>query len=219
MLKILFLFLFSTLLYSNNPIVYAALGDVIYNNVESINKLKEIESYKAKYESIDAYLLEVNATKKMGFAIENGDKTLDKKLYLQKLRALSKKNDALVRDANKAFKQSLENEDSTLFAQLVNSGLIDTEKNKSEILQYYYGHNEDINVSDVISNYLEEERKSAQSKQRHKQYIKTKKMKEAEKIKRIRKRDLEEQEKLEKKLDAEVKRKKQEIRRELLNSK
>ncbi len=214
MLKTLLLFLFSTLLFSSNPIVYAALGDVIYNNVQSIKKLKEIEYYQAMHDNIDAYLLEVEETKKMGFAIENGDKSLDKKVYLQKLRALSKQNDTFVRNANTAFKQSLEDVDSTLFAQLVNSGLINTKKHKDEILEYYYGHKEDINVTGVIENYLESDRKLAQSKQKRNQYVKTKKMKEAEKIRRIRKQDLQEQEKLEQKLDAEVNRKKLEIRKE-----
>ena len=211
MLKLLLLFLFSTLLFSNNPIVYAALGDDIYNNVQSINKLKEIEFYKPKYENIDAYLLEVKQTKEMGFAIENGDKSLDKKLYLKKLRTLSKKNDAFVRNANIVFKQSLKDVDSTLFAQLVNSGLINTKKHKDEILQYYYGHAEDINVTGVIESYLESDRKRAKKKQNRISYAKRKKMQETAKIKRVREQDIYDEKKLEKKLDDEVSRKKLEI--------
>ena len=214
MLKIFFLSIFFTLLFSNNPIVYAPLGDVIYNNVQSIKNLKSIECYQVQYETIDKYVLAVEKTKKMGFAIENGDKTQDKKVYLQDMRNLSKQNDAFVRNANATFKQSLENEDTVLFAQLVNSGLIDTKKYKKEILAYYYGHEEDINVTALIESYIDEDKKRGLSTKKYSQYIKAKKRKEKEKIHRIRKQDIYDQIKLEKKLNDEVKRKKLEIQKE-----
>ncbi len=214
MLKLTLLFIFSTLLSAANPIVYAALGDVLYNNAKSIQNLRSIACYEPQYKDIDTYLLKIEATKKMGFAIENGDTSVDKKEYLQDLRALSKKNDAFVRSANTTFRQALENEDSTLFAQLVNSGLIDTKKHKNEILRYYYSHHEDINVTDVIEGCLDKDKKLAKSRKKSGQYAKYKKQKEKEKIHRIREQDIYDQKKLEKKLDAEVKLKKLEIQKE-----
>jgi len=214
MLKILFLSIFSTLLFSSNPIVYAQLGDVIYNNVQSIHSLKSIQCFKAQYKEIDAYVSKVDNTKAIGFAIENGNQLFDKKDYLQTLRTLSKKNDKFMRSANTTFVQSLENEDSKLFAQLVNSGLIDTKKYKKEILTYYYGHEEDMNVTDLIESYIEEDKKHGLSTKKYSQYLKAKKRKEKEKIHRIRKQDIYDQKRLEKKLNDEVKRKKQEIQKE-----
>jgi len=214
MFKLLLLFLFSTLLFSANPIVYSALGDVLYNNVQSIKNLKSIPSYAPMYANIDAYVKKLAATKKMGFAIENGDEGADKKVYLQALRALSKKNDAFLRSANTSFKQALENEDTPLFAQLVNSGLIDVKKHKNEILQYYYAHEEDINITDVIENCLSQDKKHAMHSKKSQKYLAWKKRKEQEKIRRIREQDLYDQKKLEKKLDAEVRRKKLEIQKE-----
>lgn len=40
-----FLFL-ATLVFAQNPIAFAALGDVIYDNVDKIEKLKTIDEYK-----------------------------------------------------------------------------------------------------------------------------------------------------------------------------
>lgn len=214
MLKIFFLSIFSTLLFSSNPIVYARLGDVIYNNVQSINSLKSIQFFEPQYKEIDAYVSKVQNTKAIGFAIENGNQLVDKKDYLQSLRSLSKKNDKFIRSANVTFKSSLENEDSILFAQLVNSGLINTKKYKKEILSYYYGHEEDIDVTALIETYIEEDKKHGLSTKKYNQYLKAKKRKEKEKIYRIRKQDIYDQIKLEKKLNDEVKRKKLEIQKE-----
>ncbi len=214
MRKTLLLFIFSTLLSAANPIVYAALGDLLYNNAQSIKKLQAIPLYTSQTKIISDYLTKLEATKKMGFAIEMGDTSVDKKVYLQDLRALSKKNDAFVRSANTSFRQALENEDSTLFAQLVNSGLIDIKKHKNEILHYYYNHNEDMNITDVIDQCLGKDKRSVNSRKKGGQYARYKKRKEQEKIHRIRVQDAYDQAKLEKKLDAELRRKKREIQKE-----
>ena len=38
--------LLATFLMAENPKVYSALGDVIYDNVDNITKLQSIDSYK-----------------------------------------------------------------------------------------------------------------------------------------------------------------------------
>ncbi|SFV51246.1 hypothetical protein MNB_SM-7-888 [hydrothermal vent metagenome] len=74
----LYFLLLSTLLFAQNPIVYAALGDVIYNNVDNIEKLKNIDEYKIYDEKIDKYVADVKKAKEEGFAVENGSDCKDK---------------------------------------------------------------------------------------------------------------------------------------------
>ncbi|MBN2815383.1 MAG: hypothetical protein JXQ67_01770 [Campylobacterales bacterium] len=211
MYKIIIFTFFTTLLYAKNPNVYAVLGDVIYNNVDSIEKLQNIEAYKDYKLGIKNYVSLVHETKEQGFAIESGDDIESKGKYLSTLRELSKKNDFYIRKAQNSYKNAVENEDSTLFTTLVNSGLIDTEKNKEDILQYYFEHADDINTSGVIQSYLDEDA-ALKNKQAAQARYKSKKEREAEKIKRIRQNDLEAQKRLEERLQEEVNRKKIEIR-------
>ena len=39
------LFFFSVMLFAQNPAVYAPLGDIVYDNVEKIAKLKNIDMW------------------------------------------------------------------------------------------------------------------------------------------------------------------------------
>ena len=197
-----------------NPKVYAALGDVLYNNLDEIEKLKEIDTFSPYNSEINRYIRDLSKLKKEGFRIEAGDATIDKKEYLNKLREFSKKNDYFVSLARNSFKKSLRDQDSKTFEKIINSGLIDTQRNKEKIIDYYFEHQEDVNASGVIQSYLDEDAKLRAKREKQRRYYKTKKQLEAEKIKRIRANDKKKQEELEKKLDAEVTKKKREIRAE-----
>lgn len=207
--------LLSTLIFAElNPKVYAALGDVIYNNIPKIEKLKEIKIYENQVADIDMYAKQVAELKEEGFAIERGDKSIDKKVYLNKLRELSKLNDHYVRSAKTNFRNAVKTEDNDTFEKIINTGLIDTQRNKDKIINYYFAHQEDVNASGVIQGYLDEDAKLRAQREAKRKYYKTKKQLEEEKIKRIRKRDQEEQAKLEKRLEEEVIKKKEEIIKE-----
>ena len=207
--------LLSTLIFAElNPKVYAALGDVIYNNIPKIEKLKEIKIYENQVAEIDLYAKQVAELKEEGFAIERGDKSIDKKVYLNKLRELSKLNDHYVRSAKTNFRNAVKTEDNDTFEKIINTGLIDTQRNKDKIINYYFAHQEDVNASGVIQGYLDEDAKLRAQREAKRKYYKTKKQLEEEKIKRIRKRDQEEQAKLEKRLEEEVIKKKEEIIKE-----
>ena len=223
MKKIIIILFCTTFLLADNPIVYSALGDVIYNNVGKINNLKTISQYNSEINKIDEYVSSVEKTKKNGFSIQRGEKKIDKMDYLEHLRELSITNDYFVRSAKNNFKSSLSNEDSVLFSKIINSGLVDTQKYKEKIINYYFAHSEDINASGVIQAYLDEDKELRVKKETQMKLYQTKKMREEAKIKRIRKNDKEKQEALEKKLEAEVKAKKIQIREEqkseLFNSK
>jgi len=213
MYKILIISLLTTLLLASNPKIYSALGDVIYGNVDKIEKLKDIEVYSLYKSDIIKYVSEVNETKKKGFALEISPSKDAQKAYLESLRELSKKNDFFVRSAQSNYKKAMKDENNLLFSKLINSGIIDTQKNKQEIINYYFKHSDDINASGIIETYINEDAllKKKQSKQKAK--YKTKKMREAEKIKRIRQNDIDAQKELEKKLQDEVNKKKLEIRK------
>ena len=213
MLKYFLLLSLSLTLFAKNPLVYSALGDVIYNNSMKIKKLSEIHEYIQYKEQIIQYLANVDSTKDDGFKIDSGNKIIDKKNYLMSLRNYSSKNDFYIRSAQRYFKESIEQSNHLLFSQLINSGMIDTIKEKEIILTYYYDHKKNIDPSGVIQNYLDEDKALCALHERKRQLRKTKAMLEKEKIERIRLKDQSEQKKLEKKLDDELNSKKIEIRK------
>ncbi len=202
------------------PDVYSALGNVIYENIDNIVKLKEIDIFKTFSVKIDNYSKHVQKSKDIGFSIESGNKNIDKVAYLENLRVLSKENDYFTRSVKSAYNASIKKQDSRVFIQTVNSGLLDTDKNREEIVEYYLSHSEDINASGVIQRYLDEDAK-LKSKKNAYNYEQAKKLRQEAKIRRIREDDKKKQAKLEKELTQEVKQKKIEIRenqkRELFN--
>lgn len=205
------IFLFTTLLMGQNPKVYSALGDVIYDNVEKIEDLKNVSQYKKYNNKISSYVLRVNGTKKIGFKIESGDKNYDSKEYLQTLRDLSKENDFFLRSVEKNFEKSIEQEDSELFIQMINSGLLNIEENKSEIKKYYLSNSRNINASGVMKTFIDKE---ITKKQKKKSRIKklTKKQIQEARIKRIREKDRIKQENIKKSLEEKAMQKKMKIR-------
>ncbi len=214
MKKIVLLCLLATFLLAQNPKIYSALGDVIYNNVDKIQKLKEIPQYTQYENRIDSYVKEVYETKDMGYAIEAGNKNLNKMDYLKKIRDLSKTNDFFHRDVVNSFKSSMIEEDNNLFSQTLNSGLIDSEKYKGKILEYYFVHCTDMNATGVIQKYLDEDEMLKKLQEKSKQSIVTKKQIQEAKIKRIRLKDKEKQEEIKKALEEELIKKKSDIRKE-----
>jgi len=193
------------------PNVYSALGDVIYGNIDSIVKLQELDAFKSFSEKINNYSKSVEKSKAIGFDIESGDKYIDKATYLEKLRTLSKENDYFVRSVKSAYQSSIERQDSKLFLETVNSGLVDTDKNRDQIVEYYLKHSQDINASGVIQKYLDEDAQLKKKKKSY-DYAKAKRLHDEAKIRRIREEDKKKQAELEKELTEEVKQKKIEIR-------
>jgi len=217
MKKILLLLILSISLFAKeatplkNPKVYSSLGDVIYNNLPKIQALKQLEEYKNFTNKIDEYSLNVQKAKKFGFEVESGNRSNLKIDYLQELRKLNKVNEYFVRTANSSLKSAIDNENNNLFITIVNSGLIDTRKNKNKIMNYYNKHKNEINPAGVIQDFIDE----AYVKKYKKKYTAgMKKRLELENIKRIRANDKLKQEALEKKLSEEVRLKKQVIRAE-----
>ena len=204
MYKLLLLTFMLTFLYSNNPKPYAALGNVIYDNVQKIDSLQKLKSYDLYKSDIAKYVKEVELAKKEGFEIEASKAKISKKDYLIKLRHLAKINDNYLRGIRDNYKASMNNNNYNLFSEIINCGLIDTNKNKNEIIDYYYKHQEDINASGVIEDFLNDDAKLKALKESQKIKYKTKKILEEEKIKRIRDKEKTTQENLEVKLQNEL---------------
>lgn len=208
---IFIILLFSLFLNASNPKVYSVLGDTIYNNVEKINHLTTIKEYKIYKEEIEKYVQEVSKIKKMGFAIDSLSQSKLKKEYLTNLRKLSKQNDFFIRTVQLNYNNAFEDENSLLFSDMINSGLLDTQKNKKEIIGYYLRHSDEINASGLIQSYLDNDAQLNAKKDKILAKQKTKKIREKEKIQRIRANDIKAQRTLEVKLQKELNQKKLEI--------
>ncbi len=210
MKKLLIISLLATLLFANNPRVYSAIGDDIYNNVTEIDNLKNVAEYQADTKRIDDYVKDVQATKDIGLKIESGDKTQSPSKYLQKLRILSKTNLEYKRSVNINFNKSINEENSLLFSQMLNSGLLDINANKKNIFNYYSSHKDDIEVSPNIQILLDEQAAILKLKQARNL---TKKQIEESRIKRLRRLDKEKKEKIAKVLEEELIQEKKDIRK------
>jgi len=222
MYKLLFLSLFFTSLYAINPKAYASLGDTIYNNLQGIKKLTSISDCYLYVDDIKRYIVDVNAVKKEGFLLNANSSPKEGQAYLRKLRNLASVYDKYVRVSEKLFNNSIENGDTLLFTKILNTGLIDLNEHKNEILKYYSRHKNEINASGVLKEFLVKSMKSTKKNQIEVKRESAKMLHEAQKIKRLRERDKKYQVALEKRLDNIVKKKKKEIRKkeraELINS-
>lgn len=218
MIKLLSILLISTYIFTLtihaktlNPIVYAALGDKIYNNAPNIEALQELEEFQVYKDQIITYTKEVKETKAMGFAIEEGDLSIDKGDYLKTLRKLSKTNDFFVDNVRSNFKFAIKNKDNDLFVSSVDTGLLDTDRYSKDIKSYYIVHEDEIDsyghvLGKIVSTY------GPKHKKKKKLRTYTKKDIQDAKMKRIRKKDKEKQEAIQKALEDELMKKKADIR-------
>ncbi len=220
MYKLLFILLLLTNLYSKtdnvtqNPVVYAVLGDTIYNNVKKIQSLKKLQEFQVYLDEILPYVQEVKETKAMGYKIEEGDASISKSEYLAKLRKLSKTNDFFVQEVRRNFKHALKNEDNKLFVHSVDSGLVDVKRYEKDIRKYYYAHEDEIEeYGDILSMIVNGYKSKSKKKKKKVYHCLSKKEIQDAKIKRIRQKDKKKQEALYRALEAELINKKVNIRK------
>ena len=161
MKKYLLLFTLSLSLFAQNPKSFAALGDVIYNDVSKFENLKEMPSMQEYRTAIDAYIVSANETKKMGFAIDienakdNKDAAVDGKEYLKALRNLSTEHDVIIDNSRARFKEAITDEDSETINGMIDYGVIEIEDYKDELIHYYEEFGEDQNLSSLETMYAE----------------------------------------------------------------
>lgn len=214
MLRLLFLSIFFILLSTAslqavyNPKPFSQIGDPIYNNIIYIEKLHVIERYKIFKKKIKAYSNDVSKAKKLGFLVQEHKE--DKLRYLKLLRSLLLTNDFFIRTIKTDFLKALEEKNVALFSTTVESGLLDIQKYRAEILVFYKHHKDDVPLGENITRLLDEE---AKKKARYSKR-KTKKQIAKEKIQRVRESDAKKQKELEERLTNELKKKKERIREE-----
>lgn len=149
MKKYLLLLSMALSLFAQNPKSFAALGDVIYDDIEKFEKLKQIASMQEYVPAIDAYVAEASKAKKMGFAIDAEDSNVDPKNYLNALRQLSAEHDAIVVGSRTRFKEAINDEDGLTLNAMVASGVIKTDDYKEQLIRYYEEFGEDQNLSTI----------------------------------------------------------------------
>ena len=209
MKKIIIISLMATFLFAQNPRVYSAIGDDVYNNAPAINNLKSLSAYPYEEKKIKTYIADVETSKEIGFNIESGSKDVSPSEYLKKLRKLTKVNVSFVRKVDAMYKKSLVDENSLLFIEMVNSGLLETKSKQKDIMDFYIKHQDDIDPAGVIQTFLDED---AELRRRQAYWLEAKKRKDAARVKYLRDKDKAEDEAMEEKLTKEVKEKKEEIR-------
>lgn len=204
-----------TLLFSNsNPKVYAALGDVIYNDDAHITNLVQLNSMKKYEKRIKKYLSATKTAKEMGFKIEKGDKTISNKEYLSTLRELSKEHDFFIRRVNSIYLQSMDSVDLTTFSYLSQCSLIDFSSDREKVLEFYKVYKEDINSTEVDAVMFEQEMiiKNAHTKNVVKNDSNSSLPKPvSSKIKRIREKERAKEKAKTEAIEKETKRRKQEV--------
>ena len=155
MKQFILLILFTLTLFAQNPKSFAALGDVIYDDIETFKTLKEMPSMKDHQEDIEVYITQALATKEMGFAVDAKDKSADSKVYLKALRKLSADHDAIILNSRKRFKEAMSDEDSETINKMVLCGVVNPENYKNELIDYYREFGEDSNLSSLDVMYQE----------------------------------------------------------------
>lgn len=200
----------SKLTFAKNPAPYAAIGDDIYSNVESIEKLVDLVEYYADKKKIEVYAYNVTIAKKMGFEVEARNKNVSASEYLKTLRELSKEYKSFLRKVYGAFFRSMSEQNSVLFSEMINSGLIDTKAHKEKIMSYYMKHQEEVITEGTIQKYLDDDAKLLGNVNKYKAL--TKAQKDAARVKRLRAKDKAQREAREKTLEQELIQKKLDIR-------
>ncbi len=147
MKKYLLLLTLSLSLFGQTPKSFTALGDVLYNDVDKFEQLKEMAAMQEFRSTIDAYIAAAKKTETMGFAIDAKDPSTDPKEYLKALRLLSAEHDAIIVQSRTRFKEAIADEDGETINKMVVYGVIDPEDYQDDLIRYYEEFYEDQNLS------------------------------------------------------------------------
>ncbi len=207
MKNIIVLLLLVVAIFADNPKTYSLLGDVIYNNADNFNKLKNKNLYNLEKENIEKYIKKVNKVKEYGFLVDDHPSKTTKSEYLKKLRVIQKLNDKHIAKVHKNFTLAMKNEESVFFSQLLNSELVDIRRYRKDIRSYYYTHKDEV----VLPPKLEAEFDRDEQSLKRQRIKESKYSEDKARVKRIQASDKVKQERMEKYLEAEAKRKKREI--------
>ncbi len=215
-MRLFLLLLISMSLYAQTPRIYASLADPIYDNLSAVASLSTFEGFAEDKARISSYVQNAVDAKVAGDAIaEKQEGAMDRKAYLNTLRALSKEHTYFTVKANRQFRQTMQNDDCETFASLIKTDLIDMMTFEKEMLEYYTSSTtcKPIEEMDMYIAYKKKgEEKAQMSKQKRQQSYREYK---ENRIERFRARDRAEKEAYEKQLREETERTKADVRAEL----
>ncbi|MBU1626414.1 hypothetical protein KKB18_03520 [bacterium] len=211
MKKLLLALLISFSVYAQNPVIFAALGDVIYNDVDKFGKLSNLPAMRDFKPAIDEYLILADKSKKMGFAVDSNDGSGDAKVYLKELRSLSTKHDTIVLNARKRFEEAIQDQDSETMSSMIKIGIVNPKDYKNQLIQYYEDYSEDQNLSVIEPLYKEYKFKLSCEENASKSGAEAAKNAEAEVVNRMRATDKASKEALTRSVKEECDREKQSV--------
>lgn len=212
MKKYLLLLTLSFSLFGQTPKSFAALGDVLYNDVDKFQQLKEMAAMQEFRPAIDAYIAAAEKTEKMGFAIDAKTPSIDPKEYLKALRTLSADHDAIIVQSRTRFKEAIADEDGETINKMVVYGVIDPEDYQDDLVRYYEEFYEDQNLSTLEPMYKSYIAGLKKDGNESKLTIAEREAKEnAEKIKRMREKEKAKKEALNKSVNEEQLREKKKV--------
>jgi hypothetical protein len=150
MKKALLPLLLATCLMGANPKLYSGLGDTIYDAMPKLSELADVEAVAKHRNNIEAFLGKCRSTKDRGFALDKGAKEkAETQDYLKRLRTLNRDYEFYVHVAEDALNRSMRNNDYRSFAALIQTGLIDFEKDSKRIVGFYKLHKKGKPIEEI----------------------------------------------------------------------
>ncbi len=138
MLRLLLIITVSISIWADTPKLYSSLGDLIYDNMESISRLADIKVMSKHDESIARYIGNCKMAHKHGLALNIDDPDAKAvKNYLEELRALDKERIAFIQISDRLLSKSIEEDDLESYSELIKSGVTDIERDSDRIIDYY----------------------------------------------------------------------------------
>jgi len=198
-------------LFAATPQPFHRLGDKLYNSVDALEKIKNLKALEKEKGMITSYLNGIKRVKEEGFVLQREPTKALRSAYLKDLRDYSKRYDAILRMLQSRYETAIENEDSALFAALVNSGFIDQKQEREAIIRYYFGHQKDIEPTGRLATIVLDAKLQKKELQKERRYD-AKRAKDLAKIQRIRKEDQRKKATIEKKLQEELQKKRKELK-------
>ena len=154
MLKWFLIISMSVAMWAANPKIYAGLGDFIYDDMVNISQLGELDAMGNERVQIQAYLKRCQNVKERGFSLDNNGSVEEKENYLETLRSLETERKFFVNAANAALERKIQENDFEGYKELLQTGMIDIEKNSDDIINFYALNKSSENTIVEVEDYL-----------------------------------------------------------------
>jgi hypothetical protein len=127
--------LLCTLLFAENPIVFAQLGDKLYNSMTSMQRLAAVNAMSKESDGIRAYIDQCVSLKEIGFSIdkEGGDPMP----YLKEMRRLDGVYETFMKAAMGKLLLAMSEKSYSDFKELMMTGVYDMEKLPESVVSFY----------------------------------------------------------------------------------